>query len=51
MNKRRRRTKAEQRSSIRKAISLNIVINHDPAYSMRWKVRDLSLNGAMIELR
>ncbi len=43
--------KAEQRSSIRKAISLNIVINYDLAYSKRWKVRDLSLGGAMVEMR
>ena len=43
--------KAEQRSSIRIAISLNIVINYDLAYSKRWTVRDLSLNGAMIEMR
>jgi hypothetical protein len=43
--------KAEQRSSIRKAISLNIVINYDLAYSKRWKVRDLSLNGAMVDMR
>jgi len=43
--------KAEQRTSIRKKISLNIVINHDLAYSKRWKVRDLSLGGAMVEMR
>ena len=43
--------KAEQRSSIRKKISLNIVINYDLAYSKRWKVRDLSLGGAMVEMR
>ncbi|MGA9033340.1 MAG: PilZ domain-containing protein [Sulfuricaulis sp.] len=42
---------AEQRSSIRKAISLNIVINYDMAYSRRWKVRDLGLNGAKVEMR
>ena len=43
--------KAEQRSSIRKKISLNIVINYDLAYSKRWKVRDLNLGGAMVEMR
>lgn len=43
--------KAEQRSSIRKAISHNIVINYDLSYSKRWKVRNLSLNGAMVEMR
>lgn len=31
--------KAEQRSSIRKAISLNILINYDLAYSKGWKAR------------
>ena len=40
---------AEQRHSIRRKISLNIVINHDLAYSERWKVRDLSLSGARLE--
>ena len=40
---------AEQRHSIRKKIPLNIVINHDLAYSERWKVRDLSLSGARLE--
>lgn len=43
--------KAEQRTSIRKKISLNIVINYDLAYSKHWKVRDLSLGGAMVEMR
>jgi hypothetical protein len=43
--------KAEQRSSIRKAISLNNVINYDLTYSKRWKVRNLSPNGAMVEMR
>ncbi len=42
--------KAEQRTSIRKKVSLNIVINHDFAYSKSWKLRDLSLGGAMIEM-
>ena len=42
--------KAEQRTSIRKKISLNVVINHDFSYSRRWRVRDLSLNGAMVEM-
>jgi len=42
---------AEQRSSIRKAISLNIVINYDLAYSKLWKVHGLSPNGAMVEMR
>src|SRR3989344_8906515 len=51
MIKRRREMKAEQRSSIRKKISLNIVINYDLTYSKRWKVRDLSLGGAMVEMR
>jgi hypothetical protein len=40
---------AEQRHSIRKQISLNIVVNHDLACSERWKVRDLSLSGARLE--
>lgn len=43
--------KSEQRSSIRKKISLNIVINYDLAYSKRWKMRDLSLGGAMVEMK
>ena len=42
--------KAEQRSSIRKQISLNMVINYDLAYSKRWKVHDLSLGGALVEM-
>ncbi|OGI51370.1 MAG: hypothetical protein A3E57_00985 [Candidatus Muproteobacteria bacterium RIFCSPHIGHO2_12_FULL_60_33] len=41
--------KAEQRQSIRKKIALNIIINHDLAYSKRWKTRDLSLSGARLE--
>lgn len=43
--------KAEQRTSIRKQISLNIVINYALTYSKRWKLRDLSLGGAMVEVR
>ena len=43
--------KSEQRSSIRKKISLNIVINYDLVYSKRWKMRDLSLGGAMVEMK
>lgn len=41
--------KAEQRHSIRKNISLDIVVNHDLAGSEYWKVRDLSLSGARLE--
>lgn len=41
--------KTEQRHSIRKKISLNIVVNRDLAYSERWKVRDLSLSGVRLE--
>lgn len=41
---------AEQRHSIRRKVSLNIVVNHDLAYSERWKVRDLSLSGAGLEV-
>ena len=41
--------KAEQRQSIRKKIALNIIVNHDLAYSKRWKIRDLSLSGARLE--
>jgi len=51
MNKQWREMNAAQRSSIRKAISLNIVINYDMAYSKRWNVRDLVLNGAKVEMR
>ena len=40
---------AEQRASIRKKISLDVLINHDLAYSKRWKVRDLSMSGAWVE--
>lgn len=40
----------EQRVSIRKKIPLNILINHDLTYSERWKIRDLSLNGALVEM-
>ena len=40
---------AEQRHSIRKKISLNIVVNQDVSYSERWKVLDLSLSGARLE--
>ncbi|MDH5513016.1 MAG: PilZ domain-containing protein [Gammaproteobacteria bacterium] len=42
--------KAEQRQSIRKKVPIDILINRDIAYSKRWKVRDLSLNGAMLEM-
>ena len=41
---------AEQRASIRKKISLNVLINHDLTYSKRWKVRDLSMSGAWVEM-
>lgn len=40
----------EKRTSIRKRISLNVLINHDLAYSKRWKIRDLSLSGALLEI-
>jgi hypothetical protein len=46
-----REMNAEQRSSIRKKISLNIVINSDLSYSKRWKVLDLSLGGARVKMR
>lgn len=41
--------KVEQRQSIRKKISLNILVNHDLAYPGRWKISDLSLSGARLE--
>lgn len=41
--------KAEQRQSIRKKTALSIIVNHDLAYSRRWKIRDLSLSGARLE--
>lgn len=41
--------KTEQRQSIRKKVSLNVLINHNLAYSKRWKVCDLSLSGAMLK--
>lgn len=41
---------AEQRTSIRKKIPLNILINYDLTYSKRWKIRDLSLGGALVEM-
>ena len=42
--------KAEQRQSIRRKLPLDILINQDLTYSKRWKVRDLSLNGARLEM-
>lgn len=42
--------KTERRHSIRKKISLNILINHGLDYSKRGKVRDLSLSGARLEV-
>jgi hypothetical protein len=51
MNKHRSEMKADQRSRICKAISLNIVINYDEVYSKRWKVHCLGLNGATVEMR
>lgn len=42
--------KAEQRHSIRKNKSLNVLINHDLAYSKHGKVRDISLSGARLEM-
>lgn len=41
---------AEQRTSIRKKIPLHILINYDLTYSKRWKIRDLSLGGALVEM-
>lgn len=41
---------AEQRTSIRKKIPLTILINYDLTYSKRWKIRDLSLGGALVEM-
>lgn len=41
---------AEQRTSIRKKVPLNILINYDLAYSKRWKIRNLSLGGALVEM-
>ncbi|MHB8742514.1 MAG: PilZ domain-containing protein [Sulfuricaulis sp.] len=42
--------KAEQRTSIRKKMPLNILINYDLAYSKRWKIHDLSLGGVLVEM-
>jgi PilZ domain len=39
----------EHRTSIRKRTSVNVLINYDLAYSKHWKLRDLSLNGALVE--
>ncbi|MHB8729616.1 MAG: PilZ domain-containing protein [Sulfuricaulis sp.] len=39
----------EHRKSIRKRTSVNILINSDLAYSKSWTVRDLSVDGALIE--
>ena len=39
----------EHRTSIRKDIALDVLINYDLLYSRRWKVHDLSLNGALIQ--
>lgn len=41
--------KTEQRQSIRKKVALDIIINHDFAYTKHWKIRDLSLSGASLE--
>lgn len=40
----------EQRVSIRIKIPLNILINRDLTYSEPRKIRDLSLNGALVEI-
>jgi len=39
----------EHRTSIRKKLALDVLINYDLLYSRRWKVHDLSLNGALIQ--
>ncbi len=39
----------EHRTSIRKRVALNVLINYDLAYSKPWKVCDLSLNGVLVE--
>lgn len=39
----------EHRTSIRKKPALDVLINYDLLYSRRWKVHDLSLNGALIQ--
>lgn len=41
--------KTEQRTSIRRRIPFNVLINYDLAYSKRWKICDLSLSGVLVE--
>ncbi|MHB8455032.1 MAG: PilZ domain-containing protein [Acidiferrobacterales bacterium] len=40
----------KQRSTERRPISLDIFITHKLEYSARWKTRDLSLHGALIDM-
>ena len=40
----------KQRSTERRAIALDIFITHKFEYSARWKTKDLSLHGALINM-
>ncbi len=40
----------KQRSTERRPIALDIFITHKLEYSARWKTRDLSLHGALIDM-
>ncbi len=41
----------EPRHSLRRALGLRALVNHGMTYSTPWRVRDLSMNGAFVEMR
>jgi hypothetical protein len=44
------RTAARGRHSLRRPLNLNVLVNHGLTYSIPWQVRDLSLDGAYVEI-
>jgi hypothetical protein len=44
------RTTARGRHSLRRNLNLDVVVNHGMTYSIPWQVRDLSLDGAFVEI-
>jgi hypothetical protein len=43
-------SKPRPRHSVRRALTLEALLNHGMTYSVPWRVRDLSLTGAFVEI-
>ena len=40
----------EKRSALRNNLSIDVVISHDIDYTARWKTKNISMHGALIDM-